>query len=326
MIVMRIGMAGVIVAAIAASAAEFPQAEISASGVRARLYLPDAEKGYYRATRFDWAGVIPSLEWKGHSYFGQWFERYDPKLHDAIDGPVESFRAIGYDEAEPGGTFLRIGVGLLRKPDAQKLNDFKTYDIADGGKWTVTPHPDSVEFVHELPGWYVYRKVVRLASDKPRLVIEHHLQNTGSKLIDTDVYNHDFFMLDGQPSGPDVTVQFPFDARAAADLKGLVEVREKNLLYLKQFEKGQSIYSLIEGFAATPADYDIRVENRKSGAGVRQTSDRPMSKLAFWSIVTTVCPEAYTAVRVEPGRDFAWTVAWDFYEVGRNSAIQRPDR
>src|SRR5882757_8981562 len=57
---------------------EFPQAEISNDILHARLYLPDAEKGYYRGTRFDWSGVMPSLEYQGHSYSGQWFPEYAP--------------------------------------------------------------------------------------------------------------------------------------------------------------------------------------------------------------------------------------------------------
>src|SRR5438128_5953036 len=103
------------------AAAPFPQAEISSARIRARLYLPDAEIGYYRATRFDWSGVIAGLNWNGHNFFGQWFERHDPKTHDAITGPVEEFltsgAGLGYDEAKPGGRFVRIGVGVVRKPD-----------------------------------------------------------------------------------------------------------------------------------------------------------------------------------------------------------------
>ena len=63
------------------------------------------EKGYYRGTRFDWSGQIQSLKTKEHEYFGQWFEKYDPKLHDAIMGPVRRAltdeKALGYDEARP---------------------------------------------------------------------------------------------------------------------------------------------------------------------------------------------------------------------------------
>ena len=65
--------------------------------------------------------MIASLEYKGHNYFGQWFERYDPNLHDAILGPGEGFltnhAGLGYDEAKPGESFVKIGAGAIRKPD-----------------------------------------------------------------------------------------------------------------------------------------------------------------------------------------------------------------
>ena len=190
-------------------AAEFPQAEIANGLVRAKLYLPDAQNGYYRATRFDWSGVIASLEYKGHNYFGVWFPRYDPKLHDSITGPVESFSALWFDEAKPGDTFVRIGVGVLRRPDDRKVNDFFTYDIVDPGKWKTRTRDDSVEMTQELAGTYVYRKTVRLEKKKPVLVLEHSLRNTGKKVIETNVFNHDFYMLDGQPTGPDVIGDVP---------------------------------------------------------------------------------------------------------------------
>jgi len=306
-------------------AADFPRAEISNGSVRAKLYLPDPDNGYYRATRFDWSGVISSLEYKGHQFFGQWFDRYDPKLHDSITGPVESFKsgdtALGYDEALPGGTFIRIGVGVLRKPEEAKFDDFKTYDIVDSGKWTVHAGPDRVEFVQELKGptgyAYLYRKTVLLEKGKPRLALEHSLKNTGEKTIETDVYNHDFYMFDGQPTGPDVTVQFPFEPRATGDLKGLAAVQGKRLVYLQELVKGQSAYTTLEGFGKSSQDYDIRVENRKAGTGVRQVGDRPISKVVFWSIRTTVCPEAYNHFRIEPGHEAKWRVAYEFYELAR---------
>src|SRR3954447_14678282 len=165
-------------AAACAVAADAPQVEIANAALRAKLYLPDAEKGYYRATRFDWSGGVASLERKGHNYFGVWSERNDPKLHDAITGPVESFNAIGYDEAAPGGTFLRIGVGWLKRPEDARVNDFKTYDIVDSGKWETRNGADWVEFTQTLDA-YVYRKTVRLVKDQ--LVLEHSLKNTGKK-------------------------------------------------------------------------------------------------------------------------------------------------
>ena len=313
------GAAGLLIAVL--MAAEFPKGGITNGILTATLYLPDAEHGYYQATRFDWSGQVASLEYKGHNYFGQWFDRYDPKLHDAILGPVEEFltdgKGLGYDEVKPGESFVKIGVGAIRKPEEPRFQQFKTYEIAGHGKWTVRTGPGWAEFTQELgdtAGYaYVYRKTLRMAKDKPGLALEHSLKNTGRKTIETAVYEHNFFMLDGLPTGPDITIKVPFDLRATRDLRGMAEVRGKEVVYLKELTKGQSVFTDLEGFGGTAKDYDIRVENRKAGCGVRQTSDRPMSKLVLWSIRTTVCPEAYVQMKIDPGKEFTWRIAYEFY-------------
>ena len=305
------------------AAVEAPDAQIATPLLKAHLYLPDAARGYYRGTRFDWSGQIASLEWNGHNFFGQWFPRYDPKLHDAIMGPVEEFltndAGLGYAEARPGETFVKIGVGAVRKPDEPAFRQFSTYEITNPGTWSIRRHPDSVEFTQTIPetlGYaYTYTKTVRLAANKPELILEHRLRNTGKKTIDSTVYEHNFYMLDGLPTGPDVVVKFAFPAKAAADLKGMAEVRGNELVYLKELPQGQSAATDILGFGNTAKDYDIRVENRKAGIGVRQTSDRPLARIHFWSIRTTACPEAYIDMHIEPGKEFTWRIAYDFYKL-----------
>ena len=78
----------------------------------------------------DWAGVIGRLEYANHVYYDRWFSKMDPVTRDwevvpeiiagpntAITGPVEEFqRPLGYDTAPPGGAFVKIGVGVLKKP------------------------------------------------------------------------------------------------------------------------------------------------------------------------------------------------------------------
>jgi len=303
------------------NAAEPPKAEISNGVVRALLYLPDAQDGYYRGTRFDWSGQISSLEYKGHNYFGKWFERYDPKLHDAIMGPVEEFltngAGPGYAEAKPGENFVKIGVGAIRKPEEPRFRQFGTYEISDPGKWTVRKGADWVEFTQELAdtaGYaYLYRKTVRLDKGKPGLALEHSLKNTGKKVIESTVYEHNFYVVDGQPTGPDFVVKFPFDVHATANLGGLAETRGHEFVYTSELAPRQTVQSVLTGYGPSAEDYDIRVENRKSGAGVRQTADRPISKINFWSIRSTVCPEAYIDMRIEPGREFTWTIHYEFY-------------
>ena len=306
----------------------FPQAQISNGKIRATLYLPNADSGYYRGSRFDWSGVIKNLEYKGHSYFGVWFPRYDPRLHDSITGPVEEFRsgnantgnALGYDDAKPGEGFVKIGVGVLRKPDASAYSFAKQYEIVNPGIWTSRPGRDRVEFVQELQddtGYcYRYEKVVKLLPNRPELVLEHRLKNTGKKVIETDVYDHDFYVIDGQPTGPGVTVTFNFEPRVEGPgLGGRAEIKGNKLIYTKELPWHESAASWLTGFGSSVKDNDIRVENVKAGAGVREIGDRPLAKLNFWSIRPTVCPEAYIHMKIAPGQEFRWKIRYIFYEL-----------
>ena len=314
-------------------AAEPPRAEISSGAVRARLYLPDARNGYYRGTRFDWSGVISALEWKGHNYFGEWFDHADPNVYDvdfkngvsagpnsSATGPVEEFstggKALGYDDAKPGGTFIKIGVGVLRKPEEKGYDHYKRYEIADPGKWTVRKQGDRVEFtqtVSNAEGYgYVYRKVVRLVKGAPQMVLEHSLKNTGSRVIETAVYDHNFFVIDKQPTGPDFVVRFPFELRGRP-MGELAELRGNELVYKRVLAGDDRAFTTIQGYGETAKDFDIRVENRKTGAGVRVVGDRPITRLVYWSIHTVISPEAYMQMRIEPGHTAEWKLTYTFY-------------
>jgi hypothetical protein len=299
-----------------------PTATIDNGTVRAVLYLPDAKTGYYRGARFDWSGQISSLTWSGHEYFGQWFANYDPTLHDAIQGPVEEFlttgdTAPGYAEAGPGGTFVRIGVGVLRKPAGETaLQRFGRYEIVDPGTWTTTPGKDRIAFVHELtsPDGYAYRyrKVLRLEGDS--LVLDHELANTGTKPIATSVYNHNFFMLDRATTGPDIVVRFPFAPKAARPFNDLAEIRGREIAFLRPLGPRENVFSEIEGFGPTAADAGFEMENRATGAGVRVTGDKPLTKLLFWSAIKTACPEPYIDASVAVGGTTTWRTTYAFYQ------------
>lgn len=316
-----------ILTTVAFKLADFPQAEITNGLVRAMIYLPDSEKGYYQGTRFDWSGVIASLEYKGHTYFGKWFDTYDPKIHDAISGPVEEFTPLHYDEAKAGENFIKIGVGTLRKLDESTYHFAKSYQTINPGKWSVKKGKDQVAFIHELTdaaGYsYIYEKVVKLSSGKPELVLLHSLKNTGKRTIETSVYNHNFFMIDQQPTGPEIVTTFPFNIQIQGGLgkEGLAQIKDNQLVYLRELKKGEHIFNNnLEGFSGSAKDYNIRIENRKSGAGVSITSDQPLSKMVFWASSTTSCPEPYIQLRAEPGEEFRWKIAYTFYTIPPSAA------
>ena len=321
--------------------ANFPSAEISNGQIQVKLYLPDAQDGYYRGTRFDWSGEIISLKYHGHEYYGPWFNGIDPKVHDyrfagpeiiaspcsAASGPVEEFQtngtALGWDEAKVGGTFIKIGVGVLRK-DSSRYDYVKQYEIVDPGKWTVKRRHDSVEFTQELTdpssGYaYIYTKTVRLIEGKPEMVLEHTLKNTGRRTIQSRVYDHNFLVLDQQPPGPDFKIEVPFRIQSTHPPDPEVAaIRGKQVVYLKALQKEEVMETPLGGFSGSPTDNQIRIENRKVGAGMLISGNRPLVHLNLWSIRAVLAMEPFIRMSVEPGKEFTWKWTYQYYTVPSN--------
>jgi hypothetical protein len=296
----------------------FPKAEITNKLISATIYLPDNTNGYYRGTRFDRSGNIPSLKYRGHEYFGQWFPMYSPEIHDAIMGPVEEFTALDYLETKPGDSFVKIGVGVLSKPDDQAYTFSRLYPVLNPGKWSVKTDYDVIKFTHELNDKvysYLYEKTIQLTPGKAEMVISHKLKNTGTKTIETSAYDHNFFVMDNQPVGPGYTITVPFqmtgEGRGIGDL---AEIDGNKIVFLKNLTGSETVFcSGLEGFGPSASDYDIRIENKISGTGVRIRCDQPLLKLVFWSCATTPCPEPYIKIKAEPGKEFSWKITYEFY-------------
>jgi len=316
--------AAAILSPVFARSQTFPSTDLTNGIVKARVYLPDAATGYYRSTRFDWSGVMPELEYAGHSYFGQWFPKYDPLLNDAIQGPVESFDPVGYDQAAPGASFVKIGIGALTKPDALPYSPFKYYPIIDAGKWEIKRSRAGIEFRHRLNTanyGYIYTKKMTLTPGRPEMVIAHTLTNTGHQAIVTDVFDHNFFMLDSQSVAPGRILKFIFSptAEAARGLGSLAAIQDDSIVILRPLIGKESFYAVLHGYGTSKKDYDIRLEDHPTaadhptGAAVHITADRPLSRLVFWGSVNVMCPEPYIHISVEPGQTFTWTIRYEFY-------------
>jgi len=295
----------------------FPDLKISNDNVEMRLFLPDTANGMYRATRFDWSGVIMSVKFKGHEYFGYWKDTHDPLFHEDLAGPVEGYikPGIGYEEAEPGAGFIRIGVGIIEKEDEPEYVWNKTYKIIDHGNWNVNNGSDWVKFSHEVvsdSGYsYVYLKTIRLTDNG--FNIEHKLLNKGSRIIETDQFNHNFFMIDGETTGPAFRVSFPFDPVAEGDLEDKAAIEGKDLVFLRNLGEGETVFSKISGFGPELSDHQVTVLNQESGAGVSFSMDKPLYDMVFWACRTTLCPENSVWISVKPGQEETWTAKYKLF-------------
>jgi len=332
---MRLFVAFALCGAVAAMAADPPVAEISNEKIRATIYLPDPVNGFYQGTRFDWSGVVRSVVANGHTYYGPWFTRRSEAVRDFIYagedivagpcsstmGPADEFRPLGYDAAKPGGTFVKVGVGTLKRADEKAYDAYRLYTIADHGKWTIKQQGDSVEFLQilrdESSGYgYEYRKTLRQVKGTSEMELAHSLKNIGKHAIETQVYNHNFLVIDGKGPQAGTTVMLPFAVGTGRPPNPDLAAIEGNKVVYKKTLAGEDVVSFpIAGFGDAASDHEIHVENRVLKAGMSMRGDRPLSRVNLWSIRSNVSVEPFIAVSVAPGKEFRWTSSYSYYSI-----------
>ena len=302
-----------------------PHITLRSGALMARIAPPDEHGGFYRGTRFDQAGIVTSLKLAGQEFYGPWFDAVAPDVLDyaydaagavvagpdsAASGPVEEFAPLGF-EATPG-LFVKIGVGVLRQPDDKVYDHYRHYEIVDGGQRTTQTTANSVTFTQKLsgPGYaYTYEKTLLVSGNRMR--IAHVLTNTGTIPIHTTVYDHNFLRLTPGDDGIQVTFAFPVTA-ATPPSADLIRLDGNMLTYLRPLKPRERVSFPITGYGATPEDYDIRIADLKTHAGVKIMGDQPIVKVNIFSIDKVQAVEPYIAIDLPPGAQKSWRYTYSY--------------
>ena len=207
-----------------------------------------------------------------------------------------------------------------------------------------------VTFRHKLTGCYDYVKTVKIPAEG-RLRLTHALRNDSPDPIDTYVYCHNFFILDGAPTGRATRFDFPFhpvgDWRAPYDS---VRLTERGIAFDRDLGPSETVFmgnlrpdiptcqdpvSLLMhnsvGVTAkkaknavtptsqnmsndTPASsgYRFTLRNLENDLSVEASCDRPMEYAVFWSNPDVSCLEPYIPLHLDPGQTARWTLDYRF--------------
>lgn len=325
-----------------ASKSVWPSGQISNGQVNVSFYIPDAENGFYRGTRFDWSGILYSLRYREEEFYGSWYTSIDPSIHNNVQrtgpdgrgevvtgiassgrGPAEEFltndKALGFDDAKPGETFLKIGVGVLRRTDDKPYDRYRDYEIVDGGKWTTKIQDDKVVFTQTLSNsesgyGYVYTKTLYLLPGKPVMRIEHKLLNTGVKTLVTSVYDHNFFVTSNHHTGPDYIITTPYPMKISRTQGAdLFSVEGNRLMFKKLFSTREMVVTWIDGFEPVAKDYTFRVENTRTGTGYSVQGDKPLSQIMLWAIFTNISLESFIDLDAGQGNEERWAYEYTYF-------------
>ena len=301
-----------------ATAAEHPTDTIRNKHLTMVLCRPDARAGYYRGSRFDWAGIIERVEFDGHRVFGRFSDSPDPRHHDRVMGPAEEFGMdvpVGYDETAVGDWFVKIGVGHLRKRKGKRYRFSVPHEIAGPAPWDVAATPTRVSYSQELSdprGWaYAYTKRVVLDAAAPGFAIERELKNTGWRTLESVHYNHCFFIVDDDPIGPHYETEFLCDVKLGAGEKMTRAGAYLDGRTLKHRRPLKTMWSIIEG-PSSPEHHGYTVRHAPSGIAMSVRGDRPLHQMRVWGNSRALCPEPFVKISVEPGDTFTWRTVFVF--------------
>lgn len=316
--------------ALAADLEKSHRVPISNGLITAQVY-PPGENEAYRGTRFDHAGIVFHVIYKGQDFSTYWFDRFVTDPRDtgkysggtvppccSVSGPAEEFGAVGFAEARMGGRFLKPGIGIFTRDNDDPLK-FPTLPALNEGKRIFKATKTSATFAQDISdesGYgYHYVKTVRLVPGKARMVIEHTMTNNGSKPIETTVYCHNFLTL--ETGNEHTTLTAPFAMTPDKPLApGTAVIEGKTLRYQAPIKPGETVMRLLNGFGPSASDYDFTVRNTATGFGQRIRGDQPIVKINMWSVPATFSIEPYIAISIKPGATQRWTYTYDFFGPG----------
>ena len=294
----------------------YPRITLSNEQVEVDIFLPDAEKGFYRDARFDWSGIMDQIRCGEHTFLCSSAVTHDKVFRasgtaeELCMGILGTPGPLGYDEAKIGEGFIKPGVGILEKHSDEAYRFEQPHKILQAGVWDIQHGRDWIEFSQtlDLNGWgYCYTKRISLLKDKPEIVVERAFKNTGTKHIDSTHYCHNFLLLDDMPVGPDYEIKLSFTpAIGEEEMFGRVKTETDGITFNEAIPGDDAFaWCMLNGFDSSE-NYSFDVINVKTQTGLRIEGDTPMSRFHLYCQQFMICPEPFVRLNVKPGETFSW--------------------
>lgn len=265
----------------------------------------------YQLFRFDWTGKITTVIYQGRSVVGREVADLAPNTFCG-KGFYNEFginSPLGYEEAELGSWFHKIGIGLLRKEEEQY--DFnRAYEIRPA-EFTVAGLTDGIrmECRSAYFNGYSYRLEKNIQLLESGFRISYCLENTGQKTIATEEYNHNFLALDQESIGRNYLLQFPFQIKPVlfgetVNPEQLVTIGSQDITF-KGTPRQAFFFSNLSG--GVTADAHWKLVHTKHKIEISETGNFPTHSVNLWGMGHVISPELFIDIVVKPGQIKEWS-------------------
>lgn len=309
-----------------------------------RLAVEIARPGSaYGGTRFDWTAFITQVTLDGvHTFCVP--ESLTPGQGTGGIGLCNEFgieRPVGYDDAQPGESFPKLGIGLLVRADDEPYTFMRPYEFVLRFPVDIDVTPEGARFfVGPVDSrGYAVRLEKNVSVRANELTVAYRLENVGSKPVITHEYCHNFCGIDGHAMGPEYRLRFAqpvvfqdmseiyarrmprrggpprgamgqlTPAQIQARMLGVLE-KEGNTLWPRETPE-RPFYCRLTGLAQTD-DPQWELVHLPSGLAMREYDDFCPSRIAVWGTEHVVSAEVFVDIDLQPGETQIWTRRYAF--------------
>ena len=273
----------------------------------------------YNFSRFDWTGkivkvnfndvpisTVESFNCENENYVGKGFYN-----EFGIDS------ALGFDDAQIGEWFHKIGVGLLKKDSHQYLFS-KKYDIRPAEFKTITNSNSLIiSCKPEAVNGFSYFLEKKIDLHESSFTITYYLQNTGEKSINTDEYIHNFTAINNDLIGSHYKLKFPFQLipelfNEIVNPEQKIDISKNQIDFRGSINK-EFFFSNLTGNEKVKSKWELL--NHKNNIAISETTNFTTNKVNLWGSKHVVSPELFFNINIKPGESTEWSRTYNAYHL-----------
>jgi len=265
----------------------------------------------YNFSRFDWTGKIVNLKFQGHQLSNTEQENggNGNYLGKGLYNEFGIDTALGFDEANIGGWFHKIGVGALKK-DTTQYHFSKKYEIEPATfHMNAKPNGLSISCKSKSINGYSYELLKEITLLQSGFSIRYYLQNTGEKDIVTDEYNHNFIAMNKAFIGTNYLLKLPFPLNyelfnEAVNPEHMVDIGQYHIQFHGSPQE-QFFFSNLSGNDSVKAAWELIHHGHK--IGISEIGSFRTRKVNLWGWKQVISPELFFAISIKPGESTEWS-------------------
>jgi len=278
---------------------------------------PNDPDRYYRGVRFSPVADVLRVVMDGHDFL------FSPVGHDPLQDNAglamefdlfqKEFAPPGFVEAAEGQGFVKVGVGVLKKT-GDIYNCATPYEVLEAARTEVAWGKDSARFQQSCVGTngYAYVLDTDIHVAGATVTVSNCLRNTGSKLLVTENYAHNFFRFDEQGAGPGYEVLLPYDFDVTIP-KPVIEKRGNSLILNSEITpKLKAAQAYVVSKELDRKSDSVTVRNTGAGMAIEALLSKPADRFTFHAAPAYVCPEQFLKISLAPGESTTWVRSYRF--------------